>query len=107
MKTPIQILALVALTGCSSFDVVQTDRSIERRLPDKSVVIERDITSKIRARAQASSSQNLSKLKALQTDKTQSFGVDSSQQQGATNVVETINAATKFIEAAGKASLAR
>lgn len=76
------IVALLITSGCASFTVTQSDESPEAR----------KITTKVTARAFFSSSQNITKLKALQTDKTQSFGSDIANQQGATNSVETLKA---------------
>lgn len=84
------LLVAVALTGCTRFAVHQVDDSNGERV----------ITTDFKATAWFSSSQSLTKLKALMTDKTQSFGVDASQQQGPTNIVATIEALTKLIESA-------
>jgi hypothetical protein len=82
------LFTAVLLTGCSSFHVTQTDES-----PN-----ERTIRTEITATAFFSSAQNLSKLKALQTDKTQSFGVDALGQQGATNTVEALRQVVRILE---------
>ena len=87
MKTILPILAL-ALTGCTTFTVTQTDIS-----PD-----ERIITSKVSATAWFSSAQNIAKIKALQTDKTQSFGADGLAQHGATNTVEALKAIAEILK---------
>lgn len=83
------LLALfVCLMGCANFSVTQTDES-----PN-----ERTITTKIQGTTFFSSAQNVTKLKAVQTDKTQSFGTDVIGQQGATNTVEALNAVAKILE---------
>lgn len=72
----------IAGTGCTTFKVDQTDTS-----PD-----ERIIQSKIRATAWFSSAQSIANLKAVQTDKSQSFGSTGIGQQGSTNIVEALQA---------------
>ena len=89
----LHLLALVLLTGCTTFSVTQIDES-----PD-----ERKITSIIKATSWFSSTQSIEKLKALQTDKTQSFGAEQASQQGATNLVEVINATANLIGTAAAA----
>lgn len=74
--------------GCTQFRVTQTDES-----PD-----ERIIRTEIRASAWFSSAQNVSKLKALQTDKTQSFGSDTIGQHGTTNAVQALNSIVRILE---------
>lgn len=78
----------VLLTGCTTFHVTQTDES-----PN-----ERTIRTEVRASAWFSSAQNIAKIKALQTDKTQSFGADSLGQQGATNTVEALKSVAHILE---------
>ncbi len=79
---------LLVLTGCTSLHVVQTDETPGSRV----------IVTDIRASAWFSSSQALSKLKATTTDKTQAFGVDAMQQQGATNTVEALKNIVRILE---------
>lgn len=81
-------LGCVLLTGCTTFHVTQTDESPNERI----------IRSDIKATAWFSSAQNVAKLKALQTDKTQSFGTDALGQQGATNTVEALKAVVHILE---------
>ncbi|MDO8335182.1 MAG: hypothetical protein Q7T74_00140 [Candidatus Saccharibacteria bacterium] len=81
MKKLLSLIAIISLTSCSTFNVTQTDESPERT-----------ITSHIKATAFCSSAQSIAKIKAIQTDKTQSFGTDAVGQQGATNVVEALKA---------------
>ncbi len=81
--------ALCAAPGCTSFHITQTDESPQ----------ERAIRTEIRAVAWFSSAQSVTKLKALQTDKTQSFGTDSLAQQGATNSVAALIAIARILEA--------
>ena len=87
MKT-LWLLTLALLTGCTQFRVTQTDES-----PD-----ERIIRTEIKATAWFTSAQNVAKLKALQTDKTQSFGSDIIGQQGATNAVQALNSIVRILE---------
>jgi len=75
------------LTGCTTFSVVQKDIS-----PD-----EREITTQVKATAWFSSGQNLTALKAVQTDKSQALGTDALKQQGATNVAESLRALTELL----------
>ncbi len=82
------ILIPTLLTGCTSFHVTQIDES-----PG-----ERKITLEIKGTAWFSSSQNIAKIKAIQTDKTQSFGTDGINQKGATNVVEALKSIEHIIE---------
>lgn len=84
------LFGLLFLTpGCTSFVVEQGDASPERT-----------ITFKLRGRAWFSGSQAIANLKAIQTDKSQSFGTDSISNRGPTNAVAVIEAATKLVEAA-------
>ena len=78
----IGIAVWALLSGCTRFHVVQTDETPGERI----------VTTKVTATAWFSSAQNLTKIKALNTDKTQSFGSDSLGQQGATNTVEALKA---------------
>jgi len=82
------LMLCITLVGCSTFHVTQTDESPNER------VIKTDIT----ATAFFSSAQNLSKLKALQTDKTQSFGADSFGQHGSTNTVEALKSIVRILD---------
>jgi hypothetical protein len=86
------ILLSLCLTGCVRFHVEQTDTS-----PD-----ERIIRTSITGTAWFSSAQSLQKLKVLQTDKTQSTGLDAANQQGATNTVAALEALARIAEAAAK-----
>ncbi|GEM_PF-951108 len=81
-------VALLGLAGCARFSVTQIDES-----PN-----ERTITTRISGTAFFSSAQTVSKIKAIQTDKTQSFGSDALGQHGATNVAETVDALTRLIQ---------
>lgn len=77
------------LFGCARFSVMQTDAS-----PN-----ERTITTKISGTAWFTSAQNVTRIKATQTDKSQSFGTDSIGQHGATNTVEALTAIARILEA--------
>ena len=79
---------LIFNCGCTSFHVVQTDLS-----PN-----ERSITTSVKATAFFSGAQTVAKLKALQTDKTQSFGSEGLGQQGPTNTVEALKAVAHILE---------
>jgi hypothetical protein len=68
--------------------VKQTDYSPDERL----------IETEVEATAWFSSAQNIAKLKALQTDKTQSLGSDGIGQQGATNTVEALKSVVRILE---------
>ncbi len=81
-------LLLLACGGCTTFSVSQIDES-----PN-----ERTIKTDIKATAWFSSAQNLSKIKALQSDKTQSFGSDAIGQHGATNTVEALRAIVEILK---------
>lgn len=80
--------ALLVVTGCASYQVTQTDLSPDRR----------QIQLEVRALTLFSSSQNISRIRATQTDKTQSFGTESVGQSGATNTVAAIQALTTLIQ---------
>lgn len=80
------------LSGCAQMRGKQTDISYS---PDG---IKREITTSINAATWFSSAQIIDKLKAVQTDKTQSFGTSVSQ-QGATNTLATLQALAKILEA--------
>ncbi len=78
----------LALAGCTSFDVQQSDGTGQNVR-----------TTHLRANAWFSSAQHLDKLKAFQSDKTQSFGSSGIEQQGATNVVQALDAIVKILQA--------
>lgn len=80
--------ALLVLTGCASYQVTQTDLSPDRR----------QIQLEVRALTLFSSSQNISRIRATQTDKTQSFGTESVGQSGSTNTVATLQALTTLMQ---------
>lgn len=84
-----KVLLLVLLTGCTRFSVIQTDES-----PG-----ERTITTRLTGTAWFSSAQHLTGIKALQTDKTQSFGTTTFGQQGATNLLQVLDAVARIAEA--------
>jgi hypothetical protein len=91
-KAPRALLAAVLCVvgaGCSTFHVTQIDES-----PG-----ERTITTKIAGSAWFTSAQNITAIKALQTDKTQSFGAGTFGQHGATNATEALNALARIAEA--------
>lgn len=89
MKTLLLLVLTIGLVGCARFKVEQRDESPEART----------ITTKISGTAWFSSVQNISKIKATQTDKTQSFGTDSVGQQGSTNAVAALEAVVKILQA--------
>jgi len=92
MMKRLALVILLLVPGCARFSITQTDTS-----PD-----ERIIQTKITGTAWFSSAQSLSNLKALQTDKTQSFGSTGIGQQGMTNIVEVLNALAGVIGALPK-----
>jgi hypothetical protein len=81
------MVALVALSGCARFHGEQRDISITLD-EDGKTTEKREITTDLSGTAWFSSAQNLSKFKAIQTDKSQSFNGDGVTQHGATNAVE-------------------
>jgi hypothetical protein len=88
MKLTALLIGCLALLGCTSLRIEQTDTS-----PD-----ERTITTTVKATAWFSSGQTLAKLKAITTDKTQSIGTDQLTQHGATNTVETLRQLARILE---------
>lgn len=91
------ILALTFLVGCARFKSHQTDLSYEKGLPV------RTITTKTKSATLFSGKSELTKYKALTTDKTQSLGIGSLNQEATNNlqiiigaaVSAAVNAATK------------
>ena len=78
------VLLALWLCGCASFRANQVDESA----PDGS----RRITTLIKARTLFDSNSELAKLKALQTDKTQSLGIGAlAQQSTGTNTVQSLD----------------
>jgi hypothetical protein len=86
MKVLLLLPAL--LCGCTLLSVEQRDETPNGR----------SITTKVSGSAWFSSAQHITKLKALQTEKTQSFGTDTIGQQGATNGVEALKAIGHILE---------
>ena len=82
----------ILLTGCANLDGDQSDISISKD------GTRREIRTKINANAWFSSAQTIEKLKATQTDKTQSFGTSAVGQQGATNSVAALEAIARILE---------
>lgn len=93
MKTTLRrntlLILVLILVGCTQYRIQQVDESGTGR----------KITFRVNASSWFSSQQTIQNLKALQTDKTQSFGVDSSAQKGPTNTVEAIKAMKDLVEA--------
>lgn len=85
----VAVLVAMLFSGCTVLNIQQRDES-----PD-----ERVITTTIKAVAWFSSAQSITKLKTLNTDKTQSVGTDAIAQQGATNTLATLNALARILEA--------
>jgi hypothetical protein len=81
------LLVTLLLPGCTNFTVKQADISPERT-----------ILNEIKGTAWFSSAQTISKLKATQTDKTQSFGTEGIGQQGATNTIEGLRLGVEFLK---------
>ena len=94
----ISLIALLVLcAGCARYHITQRDSSTnEDGTPG------REITTSIKASAWLSSAQSISNLKATQTDKTQTLGASSTTQQGATNIVDVLNALANVIGALPK-----
>ena len=80
------ILLALTCTGCTRLKVAQTDDPTNGR------------TTTVTGTAWFSSAQLLTKFKTLQTDKTQSTGMESLNQQGSTNTVEALQALVRFLE---------
>lgn len=83
------IVLASATSGCTRFHIKQGDVSPER-----------SITFDLTGTAWFSGSQAIANLKAMQTDKTQSFGTDSMSQKGPTNTAAVINSLTELLKAA-------
>lgn len=75
------------LLGCTTFHVTQKDESPERK-----------ITLEIQGIAWFSGAQAITKLKAVQTDKTQSFGTEQIGIHGPTNTVAALQAIVHILE---------
>jgi len=86
------LVMICLLSGCAQMRGKQTDISYS---PEG---VKREITTSINAATWFSSAQIIDKLKATQTDKTQSFGTSVSQ-QGATNTLATLQALAQILEA--------
>lgn len=90
MKTMKQLLFLagaLALAGCANFNSTQTDLSYEKGLPSRSIV------TKTSARTLFSAKSELTRYKALTTDKTQSLGIGGLNQEATNNLEVVIGAA--------------
>lgn len=77
------------LSGCTHFKLEQKDQRDEIQV----------ISTKLSGTAWLSSAQNLSKIAASQTEKTQRFGFDGVNQHGATNAVVALEAIARILEA--------
>ena len=95
MKTLLTATCIL-LAGCTSFHVKQSDARTDRT-----------VTSDLYATAWFSSAQHLEKLKALQTEKTHSFGTSAFDQQGATNVAATLQALASLLQMLAQAAAPR
>lgn len=89
-----KVLLLICLTGCTHFSVKQLDKSFTI-----DGTPEREISTELSGTAWFSSAQHLTGIKAITTDKTQSFGTSTFGQQGATNSVEALKALARIAEA--------
>jgi hypothetical protein len=97
MKKLIAVLPIIALAaGCARFSASLHDVSTETT--KAGTIVRRSITTDLKGSALFSSSQNIARLKALQTDKTQSFGGEGVNQKGATNTVEALKELNKMLE---------
>lgn len=88
MKPILACLVVLALAGCTTFNVRQTDGAPGQR----------QTTTELRATAWFSSTQSLAKLRAFQSEKTQSFGATNLEQQGATNTAAVLESIVKILE---------
>lgn len=82
------VAVLMLCVSCTTFHVTQIDES-----PG-----ERRISLDIKGTAWFSSSTHIAKLKALQSDKVQSFGTDNFTQQGATNTIAALQNIVRILE---------
>lgn len=73
------IFSSFVLVGCTTVKITQKDESPERT-----------VSTDVKATAWFSSSQNITKIKTSQTDKTQSTGTEGMTQHGATNAIEAL-----------------
>lgn len=88
MRGALLTIALLWLSGCSVFHTVQTDTSY-----GKDINPERAIVTKVTAYTLFSSSSELTKFKASQTDKTQNTSVGGlAQDANTTNLVNALGA---------------
>lgn len=98
MRKLIALFPLIALAaaGCARFSASLHDVSTETT--KAGTIVRRSITTDLKGTALFSSTQNIARLKALQTDKTQSFGGEGVNQRGATNTVEALKELNKMLE---------
>ena len=87
---------LIALSGCAHMYGKQSDIS------NSTNGTRREITTTLKGTAFFSSAQTLSRFRASQTDKSQSFNGEDFQQQGNTNTVEFLRALAVLLQAAPK-----
>lgn len=79
------------MVSCTMFHVHQTDGDPANPKTQR--------TTDLSASAWFSSAQHLEKLRASQSDKTQSFGMGTATQQGDTNMVAALEAIARILEA--------
>lgn len=97
MKKLLLIASALALAGCANFKSTQTDLSYEKGAPS------RQITTKTSARTFFAAKSELSRYKALTTDKTQSLGIGGLNQEATNNLEVIIGAAVgAAVKAAAK-----
>lgn len=92
----LSVAVICLLTGCTTYKVHQHDKSTTQEGET------REILSDIKGTSWFSSAQAITGIKALQTDKTQSFGTDAVGQHGATNTVQMLEALAHLIGALPK-----
>jgi hypothetical protein len=98
MKPLLPLLAALLLipgSGCARFHANLQDISSSTNRTGE--VTSRKIITDLSGSAWFSARQEISKFKALQTDKSQSIGGTNAEQHGATNVVAGLEAATELI----------
>lgn len=97
-------IALLLNVGCASFkaDLADISKTVTVEKNGSTNTASREITTRIKGTAAFSSAQTIEKLKALQTDKTQSIGTAAIGQHGATNVLESLETFLKILQELNK-----
>ncbi len=97
-------IALLLSVGCATFkaDLADISKTVTVEKNGSTNTTSREITTRIKGTAAFSSAQTIEKLKALQTDKTQSIGTASIGQHGATNVLESLQTVLAILQEINK-----